>query len=262
MGFAGITPDGTLALSSGGSVSSAFESISHLYSLQTGTTTTASGLGYAMHASAFSPNAAHVAFGDLSMGANNALATVDFNQMNLAFSNYRVLYTPPGGQYAIYPSWLPTSDAVLFELQTVVGSFGAGETRTGSKGQLWWVDTASLRASALTNANGTGYLPTSSLHPDDTQLNYEPSVSPTVSGGYLWVAFTTRRLYGNVATIDPFLSDPRNANLMKMTTTKKIWIAAIDASPTPGTDPSHPAFYLPNQELPASNGRPLWAPAP
>jgi hypothetical protein len=35
--------------------------------------------------------------------------------------------------------------------------------------------------------------------------------------------------------------------------TKKLWIAAIDENPVPGKDPSHPAFYLPGQELNAGN---------
>jgi len=35
-------------------------------------------------------------------------------------------------------------------------------------------------------------------------------------------------------------------------------VAAIDINPTPGTDPSHPAFYLPGQELNAGNLRGFW----
>ena len=41
-------------------------------------------------------------------------------------------------------------------------------------------------------------------------------------------------------------------------TTKKLWVAAIDLNATPGTDPSHPAFYLPAQELLAGNSRGYW----
>ncbi len=37
---------------------------------------------------------------------------------------------------------------------------------------------------------------------DDTTLNYEPTVLPVVSGGYAWVVFTSRRLYGNQLTAD------------------------------------------------------------
>jgi hypothetical protein len=36
---------------------------------------------------------------------------------------------------------------------------------------------------------------------------------------------------------------------------KQIWVAAIDLEPAPGTDGSHPAFYLPGQELDSGNTR-------
>ena len=45
-------------------------------------------------------------------------------------------------------------------------------------------------------------------------------------------------------------------------TPKKLWVAAVDLNATPGTDPSHPAFYLPGQELHAGNSRGYWTVAP
>ena len=79
------------------------------------------------------------------------------------------------------------------------------------------------------------------------------------------MVFTSRRLYGNVATIDPWFSDPREHDLTATPTTKKLWVAAIDLDvETPeftelaGDDLSHPAFYLPGQELLASNTRGVW----
>jgi hypothetical protein len=65
-------------------------------------------------------------------------------------------------------------------------------------------------------------------------------------------------MYGNVATIDPWWSDPRDHDLTNTATTKKLWVAAIDLDPQPGSDPSHPAFYLPGQELLAGNARGFW----
>jgi hypothetical protein len=38
-----------------------------------------------------------------------------------------------------------------------------------------------------------------------------------------------------------------------------LWVAAIDLDAAPGTDPSHPAFYLPAQELYAGNSRGYWS---
>jgi hypothetical protein len=85
-------------------------------------------------------------------------------------------------------------------------------------------------------------------------------VNPVASGGYIWTIFTSRRLYGSVATTDPYQSDPRNydATILANATTKKLWVAAIDLNAQPGTDPSHPAFYLPAQELLAGNSRGFW----
>jgi hypothetical protein len=78
------------------------------------------------------------------------------------------------------------------------------------------------------------------------------------SGGYAWVVFTSRRLYGNVATINPWWSDPRYHDISTTPTPKKLWVAAVDLNAKPGTDPSHPAFYLPAQELLAGNSRGYW----
>ncbi len=89
-------------------------------------------------------------------------------------------------------------------------------------------------------------------------------MSPISSGGYIWVIFTSRRLYGNVATTDPWQSDPRQyaSSVVANATTKKLWVAAIDLDAKPGTDPSHPAFYLPAQELLAGNMRGFWVISP
>ena len=93
----------------------------------------------------------------------------------------------------------------------------------------------------------------------DATLNYEPTVNPIASGGYAWVVFTSRRMYGNVAQLDPW--SERSAQLpvaATQVTDKKLWVAAIDLNAPPGTDPSHPAFYLPAQELLAGNSRGFW----
>src|SRR6201999_1359630 len=77
-------------------------------------------------------------------------------------------------------------------------------------------------------------------------------------GRYAWCVFRSRRMYGNEAFIPPYCSDPRGVDLVQNITTKKLWVAAIDLNGTPGNDVSHPAFYLPAQELLAGNSRAFW----
>jgi len=108
-----------------------------------------------------------------------------------------------------------------------------------------YVDVASGRAVPLARAggfNGTAsYLP----YPGrDEHWEYFPTVSPVAAGGQFWLFFTSRRNYGNtiVGTQDDVKS-------------KKIWVSAIDIDPPAGADPSHPAFYLPGQEIDAGNVR-------
>ena len=71
-------------------------------------------------------------------------------------------------------------------------------------------------AARLDGLNGrAAYLPTLAAtdHTQRRSLNYEPTVNPVPSGGYAWVVFTSRRLYGNVATLKPYWSDPRYDDL-------------------------------------------------
>jgi hypothetical protein len=103
---------------------------------------------------------------------------------------------------------------------------------------------------------------------NDYQLNYLPSMAPTQAGGLNWVVFTSRRMYGNIAYDDPWDAEPGskgcNGNTIPCTCTsgnpptKKLWIAAVNSNFTAGTDPSHPAFYLPGQELMAGNSDGYW----
>ena len=95
---------------------------------------------------------------------------------------------------------------------------------------------------------------------DDTSLNYEPTILPVIEGGYAWVVFTSRRLYGNQLTQFPYNSWPADYDTTNLAQApvKKLWVVAIDLNAAPGTDPSHPAFYLPAQEILAGNSRGFW----
>jgi hypothetical protein len=247
----------------------------------------------------FSPDGKHVAFtwyggavAPYGSGDTDTLAIMDFTgptgaedagDGGVAFANFAPLFNPAGadagmvGLRAIYPSFFPTSDGIVFENELRTdGRAGYGETRAdcdtagagcvtvGAEGEIWWVDTKTQKAHRLDNLNGDSYLPSLATHTGaaDEILNYEPTVNPVPSGGYAWVVFTSRRLYGNVATRNAYESDPRNFDTSGTSpsgpTPKKLWVAAIDLNAPPGTDPSHPAFYLPAQELFAGNSRGYW----
>jgi len=99
---------------------------------------------------------------------------------------------------------------------------------------------------------------------NDALENFKPTVNPQITGGYQWVVFMSRRMYGNIGVINPYASDPREANEIDVGATprypspKKLWVAAINTTPGAGTDPSYPAFYLDGQELYAGNSRGYW----
>ena len=70
-------------------------------------------------------------------------------------------------------------------------------------------------------------------------MNYFPTVSPVAAGGYFWLFFDSVRHYGNLGV------------------QRQLWGAAIDiaADGSYAVDRSHPAFYLPGQELGTGNHR-------
>ncbi len=273
-GWPGIYPDGTILLTNGAAMAGSAPQPSGLFAVPGATAIASTGLSSGLRAGtpAFSPDGKHVAF-NFNGGAGSdgkSLYGYDFDVNTKAFSGALKLDTPQSGT-DWWPSFLPTNDAVVFERETVYNGRDIAGTRStcdatggcsniGTHGELWWVDKKTQTATRLDKANGKGYAPTktSTQHDDDSTLNYEPTANPVVSGGYAWVVFTSRRLYGNVATINPFWSDPRFHDISTTPTTKKLWVAAIDLNAAPGTDPSHPAFYLPAQELLAGNSRGFW----
>ncbi len=171
-------------------------------------------------------------------------------------------------------------------------------TVAGALAEIWMSDVPANKTTAATptrlnalnglNADGTSYLPQAArtfsppiaYHADNAtftinqadscartavvtgvsnyRLNYLPAVAPTAAGDYHWVVFTSRRMYGNVAFDDPWDAEPGYTCNSRTPPTKKLWVAAVNKQFTPGTDPSHPAFYLPGQELEAGNSNGYW----
>jgi hypothetical protein len=249
----------------------------------------------------YSPDGRHVAFGFWAgpgngtiKPGNGSLTVMDFTcgapmssvacaaGGGFAFSNLRQLYSDPAADHYVgWPSFTPDGKMVAFQ-HTYVKSDDAGvntgsalNTRGNARAEVWLADVPDSTGATrfvpqrLCALNGyaqsdcaTGILPTNANnHANDEQLNYEPNVTPIASGGYYWVVFTSRRLYGNVAVTEPY-TPYQFGPKPTAPPTKKLWMAAIDPNPKPGQDPSHPAFYLPNQELWSGNMRAYWVNQP
>jgi hypothetical protein len=238
---------------------------------------------------AFSPDGTLVTFNPIAgPGVQNPkqkLLVMSFDVATKTFSNATEIVDFTGQPAEVRPGWpafFPDGKSVVFNHQSAAGidgnNLGDLRTRKGAKARLAWASASGgQQITALDQLNGASYLPKldqpvamsclgdgfevgniDADHADDVNLNYEPTVNPIASGGYAWVVFTSRRMYGSVATIPPFCSDPRGVDLVQNITTKKLWVAAIDLNAQPGVDSSHPAFYLPGQELLAGNSRGFW----
>ncbi len=230
-------------------------------------------------------------------GDHRDLAVMDFDPTTKAFSNIRRIENVSSPTTDTWPTFLPGGDSVLYQKDLIdsvsysgktVGS-GVGYTRSGcdtrdnacnnmgKTAEIWWaqatgtaaptrmnnlngLDSAgALTIPVVTTGAGTDADPKTFHNPTyEGKLNYEPTVLPVEAGGYYWTVFTSRRLFGNVATINPWWSDPRWKNISQEPTTKKLWVSAVKKGAAGGTDPSAPAFYLPGQEYFAGNSRGYW----
>jgi hypothetical protein len=106
---------------------------------------------------------------------------------------------------------------------------------------------------ALDHANGKGVLSADNLH-----LNYAPTVNPVAEGGYIWVVFTSPRDYGNRTGVDRVPGATSYPNDATYANNKQIWAFAVDAN-IQTIDPSHPAFWLPGQDVDSINMFGYWA---
>jgi len=285
--WSGLSKDGSYALQSNGPTQEAYGGTASVFRRDTGNAVVATGLDgqiTKIATPAFSRDGTRVAFnyfaGTLGDGGGdgNTLDVMDFacgdpgmvaagapSCSTYKFSNLMRLFTSTGTPG--WPAWLPDSSGIVFQNNISTGPGGnAFATWKNAKTQLWFVGAPTDAATkpvpiamhALNGDDETGknILPVATgvaLHDDDDMMNYEPTVNPIVSGGYAWVVFTSRRMYGNIAQGDPYDSSHGTVAIPK-----KLWVAAVDLKWTPGKDPSHPAFYLPGQELAAGNMRGYW----
>jgi hypothetical protein len=270
--FGGLTPDGDLLLTSGVPASGAKmrgmsgELFSRLVDTSNGQTVAAPSFAVQVAMTPnFSPDGSRVAFNNHDASAAGHVLSVtsfdgsvsppEFGEIsNVVTDAKRVL---------AWPSFVPDASAVLFHAGDSfdTAKFGGGALYA----DVQLVDVDSKQVSTLDALNGYDeqgqlYLPAGAAQ--EAHLNYEPSVLPVPVGGFYWVLFTSRRTYGNtiapggsVARGDDIWGIPVPPDTETPSPRKKIWVAAIDIDHQGAIDPSHPAFYLPGQELEAGNMR-------
>ncbi len=173
--------------------------------------------------------------GDWLDFTQSSLWVADVDLVTPGFSNLTQIAVGDQARPTLtFPTYSPDSQWIAFMRAT--------QARTrGALGEVWLTDTTGATQISLDAANGVGII-------DQTDANYEPTFLPVSLGGYFWLVFVSERTYGNtLSNIDP------------ATRSKQLWVTAIDASPTAGSDPSHPAFWLPGQEVDNQNMRGEWA---
>lgn len=273
MAFGALTPNGDMLLSnavpnSGSPIrglTGAFPS--RLYDTKTGAQISAPSFEGAVTNAltpAFSPDGKKVVFNHWDAGGGKTLAVMDFDagQSPPLFANLATVATATR-KIAAWPSFLPDAMGVVFHDGDAFDTAGYGGS-AAYYSELRLVDLATQNVSTLNALNGrrpdnTVYLPYGDAEEQD--LDYEPTVLPIAVGGYYWVVFTSRRAYGN--TIAPGGTLPGGDNKWGSlvngaevpSVRKKLWVAAIDLDYAGKIDPSHPAFYLGEQELEAGNMR-------
>ncbi|HEY8090173.1 MAG TPA: hypothetical protein VIF09_20070 [Polyangiaceae bacterium] len=251
--YGGIYPDGSFEMSAT-HYRTWLNQPSKLYDTKTGGNIPALGWdGVIKNAgtTAFSPDGKQIAF--VHEDANpRTIAKMDFASGNKTFSGLVDLASDPSNVLG-WPAFTPDGKWVVFQ-EEPSSSTAAFETDAGNHGDLYFVDVATKNVARLDALDGyTGAGASSSYLPaNDPQLSFAPTVLPEAVGGYYWVVFTSHRSYGNTLASMAAGADGTADEL------GQLWVAALDLSPTPGKDASHPAFYLDGQELQADNLRGFW----
>jgi hypothetical protein len=72
-----------------------------------------------------------------------------------------------------------------------------------------------------------------------------PAFTPFIEGGHYWILFHSIRPYGHKLP-------------QKQPPAKQLWVMAVDINAANGVDASHPAFWLPGQDVSTNNIQGAW----
>ncbi|MEP7120966.1 MAG: hypothetical protein ABJE95_08660 [Byssovorax sp.] len=225
-----------------------------MWDTATGTQIPNTGLGVQLDMPAFSPNGTKIAYVDhVSHGLNVYDYDANTNQVQNA-----VALVPAGGDANLeaiaFPSVSPDAKWIVYHRGQYPASL---DTRFGT-GDLYLASVEQPGIEIpLANANGDAY--PFAAGDRDRKVNYEPTFAPLNSGGFMWVVFTSRRTYGNRLVTQYPVTDIPGFPVPPHPGTKQLWVVAIDQSPQPGVDPSHPGFWVTGQDLATLNMRGFWA---
>jgi hypothetical protein len=235
-GWTTFSPDGTLVLVAGSGQLV-------LRDAQTGVPVGSDGVvalpsgHYATHPD-WSPDGSEVAVAytatqptDLSVN-NASIAVLPYNGSG-AFGSPIVLVDAVGLDNDYFPKFSPDGSYVAFV-------HASEQSQAAASAELWLVPSRGGTAIALEAASHTVSSMTGVTGIADTMPTWAPGVAP-----HTYLAFASSRAYGAVL---PTAGRPQ------------IWLSAIDLTdPTPTSDPSQPAFWLPCQDVTVLNNNPVWA---
>ncbi|MGM0559059.1 MAG: hypothetical protein ACQEVA_21925 [Myxococcota bacterium] len=156
-----------------------------------------------------------------------------FGQPQTILEASSVSNTIPGADTACYPTWSPDAEWIAF-------AHGTGARSESEQSALYIMKRDGSSVSRLTNASGG----------PNAAHSFQPNFSPFEAGGYYWLSFLSTRPYGNAEVGTAGLPTPH----------QQIWVAGIEKSASPGSDPSVVAFWLPGQSVQAQNIAGFWAP--
>lgn len=140
--------------------------------------------------------------------------------------------TLPGGSADSYPTWTPDSTQIAF-------GHGDGSRSETRQGDLFIMGADGSSVTQLTVA--------SSGARDD----FQPRFSPFTQGGYFWLSFLSRRIYGN-----PEIGNSTSAVGRR----QQIWVTAVRVGAAATEDPSAVPYWLPGQDPHSANISAFWAP--